>query len=170
MTADWRARPETPDDIAAIHAVNAAAFPTVEEAEIVAALRADPKAWIPELSIVTTDAGGAVVGYALLSRCRVGGEPALALGPCAVLPDYQRTGAGGAAIVDGLARARDLGENLVVVLGHPEYYPRFGFTPASRLGIAPSFEVPDDAMLALQLDPARDCPSGTIEYPPAFRV
>lgn len=166
----WRTRPETADDISAIHAVNAAAFPTEEEAEIVAALRADPNAWIPELSIVTTDHDGAVVGYALLSRCLVGGDPALALGPCAVLPDFQRTGAGSAAIRDGLSRARALGENLVVVLGHPEYYPRFGFTPASRSGIAPTFEVPDDAMLALQLDPTRECPRGTIKYPPAFGV
>lgn len=66
--------------------------------------------------------------------------------------------------------AEDLGENLVLVLGHPEYYPRFGFTPASAYGIRPAFEVPDEAMMALVFDPALPVPSGTIRYPAPFGV
>ncbi|AXB44038.1 GNAT family N-acetyltransferase [Amycolatopsis albispora] len=166
----WKTRPETPEDRAAIHAVNAAAFPTAEEADLVDALRADPEAWIDGLSMVAETADGEIVGYALLTRCQVGGEPALALAPCAVRPDHQRTGAGSAAIRAGLDAARRLGENLVVVLGHPEYYPRFGFTPASGFGVRASFEVPDEALMALSLDPARPTPAGVIRYPAAFGV
>ncbi|PWW67115.1 GNAT family N-acetyltransferase [Actinokineospora spheciospongiae] len=163
-------RSETPDDTEAIHAVNAAAFPTSEEADLVDALRADPLAWIDGLSIVTETADGEVVGHALLTRCHVGDAPALALAPCAVLPAHQRTGAGSAAIRTGLDAARRLGENLVVVLGHADYYPRFGFTPASRFGVRAPFEVPDDAFLALALDPTRPTPTGVVRYPAAFGV
>ncbi|MFV2171610.1 GNAT family N-acetyltransferase [Actinomadura sp. LOL_016] len=166
----WTTRPETSDDIAAIRAVLLAAFPTALEADLVDALRADPEAWIDGLSIVTTAPDGAVVGYALLTRCLVGGEPALALAPCAVLPSAQRTGAGSAAIRAGLDAARDRGENLVVVLGHADYYPRFGFTPASGFGIRAPFEAPDEAMMAMALDDARPVPTGTIAYPAAFGV
>jgi len=165
----WTTRSETPDDTGAIHAVNVAAFPTTEEADLVDALRADPLAWIDGLSIVA-ETGGEVVAHALLTRCHVGDDPALALAPCAVLPAHQRTGAGSAAIRTGLDTARRLGENLVVVLGHADYYPRFGFTPASRFGVRAPFEVPDAAFLALALDPTRPTPTGVVRYPAAFGV
>ena len=166
----WTTRAERDGDADAIRDVVVAAFPTPDEARIVDELRADRAAWIDELSIVATDTDGTIVGYALYSRCRVDAEPALTLGPCAVLPSQQRTGAGSAAIVAGLDAARDLGENLVLVLGHADYYPRFGFVPASRFGIRAPFDVPDEAMMALPLDDARPVPSGTIAYPAAFGV
>ncbi|OZM75692.1 transferase [Pseudonocardia sp. MH-G8] len=166
----WSTRPETPDDIDAIHAVNVAAFPTSHEADLIDALRADPQAWIDGLSIVTENESGEVAGHALLTRCHVGRQPALALAPCAVLPEHQGRGAGSAAIRAGLDAARSMGENLVVVLGHPEYYPRFGFTPASGFGVQAPFDAPDDAFLALTLDAARPTPTGAIEYPAAFGV
>jgi len=166
----WTTRPETTDDIPAIRDILLAAFPTAAEADIVDALRADPRAWIKGLSMVTTTAEGTPVGYALLSRCHVDGEPALALAPCAVVPSAQRTGAGSAAIRAALGAAQAMGENLVLVLGHADYYPRFGFTPASRFGIRAPFEVPDEAMMATALDGARPVPTGTIGYPAAFGV
>jgi predicted N-acetyltransferase YhbS len=166
----WYTRAETPEDIDAIRAVNRSAFPTAAEAEIVDALRADPEAWIPGLSIVAADTSGRLVAHALFTRCRVGGQSALVLGPCAVLPEVQRQGAGSAAIQAGLEAAREMGEDLVVVLGHPTYYPRFGFTPASRWGIVPPFDVPDDVIMALPLNANRPVPSGVIAYPPAFGV
>lgn len=166
----WTTRAERAGDADAIREVVTAAFPTPDEARIVDDLRADPDAWIEGLSIVATDADGRIVGYALYSRCRVDAEPALTLGPCAVLPSHQRTGAGSAAIVAGLAAARDLGEHLVLVLGHAEYYPKFGFVPASRFGIRAPFDVPDEAMMALPLNDDRPVPSGTIAYPAAFGV
>ncbi|MEU3950167.1 N-acetyltransferase [Streptomyces sp. NPDC029526] len=166
----WTARPETADDAGAVRAILLAAFPTAAEAGIVDALRADPEAWIDGLSMVTTAPDGTPVGYALLSRCHVDGHPALALAPCAVLPSAQRTGAGSAAIRAALDAARARGEHLVLVLGHADYYPRFGFVPASRFGVRAPFDVPDEAMMALALDDSRPVPSGTIRYPAAFGV
>ncbi|WP_258907179.1 GNAT family N-acetyltransferase [Actinokineospora sp. UTMC 2448] len=165
----WHTRAETPEDIAAIRAILVAAFPTALEAGIVDALRADAEAWIDGLSIVSTDPADVPVGYALLTRCHIDAEPALALAPCAVTPTAQRTGAGSAAIRAALTAARNLDENAVVVLGHPEYYPRFGFTPASGFGIKAPFEVPDEAMMAMALCD-RPLPKGTVHYPPAFGV
>jgi putative acetyltransferase len=167
MPPSWIARAETASDAPAIRAINLAAFPTALEADLVDALRDDP-AWIPSLSIVTKDSDGAAVGYALMTRCRVGGTSALALGPCAVLPERQRTGAGSAAIRAGLLNARMLRESLVLVLGDADYYSRFGFTPASAYDIRSPFDTPGGALMALLLDPLRPVPSGTVEYAPPF--
>ncbi|WP_230423256.1 GNAT family N-acetyltransferase [Streptomyces radicis] len=168
MTA-WTTRPEATADIPALRDILRAAFPTPAEADLVDALRASD-AWIDGLSIVAATPEGTPVGHALLTRCHVDGRPALALAPCAVLPAFQRTGAGSAAIRAALDAARARGESLVLVLGHADYYPRFGFAPASGLGIRAPFEVPDEAMMALALDPHRPAPEGTIAYPPAFGV
>ncbi|MCB5909257.1 GNAT family N-acetyltransferase [Streptomyces pinistramenti] len=166
----WTARPETTADIPAIRAINLAAFPTAEEAGIVDALRADPQAWLDGLSMVAEAPDGTLVGHALLTRCHVDGRPALTLAPCAVLPAHQGQGAGSAAIRAALEAARSLGENTVLVLGHGTYYPRFGFIPASRFGIRAPIDVPDEAMMALALNPARPTPTGTIQYPAAFGI
>ncbi|MDL5155126.1 GNAT family N-acetyltransferase [Actinomycetospora termitidis] len=165
----WSTREERPGDEAAIRAVVTEAFPTPAEADLVDALRADPVAWVA-LSFVTTGPDGEVVGHALLTRCHVDGGPALALAPCAVLPQHQGRGAGSAAIRAVLDTARDRGENLVIVLGHADYYPRFGFIPASARGVRAPFDVPDEAFMALALDITRSTPSGTVAYPPAFGV
>ncbi|MEU0570281.1 N-acetyltransferase [Nonomuraea sp. NPDC005983] len=167
---NWITRPETAADVAQIREVNLAAFPTSHEAELVEALRADPQAWIPGLSWVAQAPGGGITGFALLTRCHVGDSPALALGPCAVSPEHQRQGAGSAAIHAALRAAREQGENLVLVLGHAEYYPRFGFTRASGYAIRPPFEVEDQYMMALAFDPALPVPAGTIRYAAAFGV
>lgn len=169
LTNAWTARPEKPEDMTAVREVNLAAFPSDSEADLVDALRAS-KAWIAGLSFVSEAADGAVVAHALLTRCHVEGSPALALAPCAVLPHVQRRGAGSAAIVAGIEAARAAGESLIVVLGHAEYYARFGFAPASRFGIRASFEVPDEALMALDLDPGARTPRGTIAYPAPFGV
>lgn len=172
-TTTWTTRAELPgnaEDVAAIRAVNLAAFPTSEEADLVDALRADPDAWIEGFSLVALTPGGTPAGHALLTRCHVGGEPALALAPCAVLPAQQGRGAGSAAIRAALEAARVRGENLVLVLGHAHYYPRFGFTPASRIGVSAPMEVPDEAMMALALDPARPVPPGVIQYAAPFGI
>ncbi|MFJ8310063.1 MULTISPECIES: GNAT family N-acetyltransferase [unclassified Streptomyces] len=163
----WTTRPEAPADRAAVRAVNLAAFPTAHEADLVDALRADP-AWIPGLSMLATAPDGTVAGHALLTRCRVDGAPALALAPVAVVPEHQRTGAGSAVVRAALDAARLLGEDLVLVLGHPDYYPRFGFTPASGFGIRAPFDVRDEAMMALRLKADGPVPTGVIRYPAPF--
>ncbi|MEE1741562.1 bifunctional class I SAM-dependent methyltransferase/N-acetyltransferase [Streptomyces sp. BE147] len=164
------ARPERAADREAVHALHTAAFGTRAEADLVDALRADAGAWLPGLSYVVEGPDGSLAAHALLTRCRVGDTPALALAPVAAAPAHQRRGAGGAAVRAVLDAARVRGEALVLVLGHPEYYPRFGFVPASRHGIRPGFEVPDEAMMALVLDESVPVPEGTIRYPAAFGV
>ncbi|WP_025347387.1 GNAT family N-acetyltransferase [Nocardia nova] len=166
---NWTTRAETTADIPAVHAINTAAFDRPDEADLVEALRTDP-AWIDGLSIVATAADGTVVGFALLTRCHIGDTPALCLGPCAVLPEFQRTGAGAAAIRTALRAAADRGEHFVTVLGHPEYYPRFGFQRASRYGIDLSIDVPDDALMVLALDEDHPLPPGRIRYAAPFGI
>ncbi|MCJ0873201.1 bifunctional class I SAM-dependent methyltransferase/N-acetyltransferase [Streptomyces sp. AP-93] len=165
----WTVRPEAAGDAAAVHALNSAAFGTPAEADLVDALRADA-AWLPGLSYVAEDPDGSVAAHALLTRCEVDGARALALAPVAAAPALQRSGAGSAVVRALLAAAAERGENLVLVLGHPEYYPRFGFVPASRFGIKAPFEVPDEAMMALVLDDSVPVPAGTIKYPSPFGV
>ncbi|MFJ3836766.1 GNAT family N-acetyltransferase [Streptomyces sp. NPDC054904] len=165
----WPARPETPADVAAVRAVNLAAFESPLEADLVDALRADAS-WLPGLSYVAEAPDGSVAAHALLTRCEVDGVPALALAPVATDPALQRSGAGSSVVRALLAAARERGEALVLVLGHPEYYPRFGFAPASRFGIRAPFEVPDGAMMALVLDDRLPVPTGTIRYPAPFGV
>lgn len=160
-------RGEIPDDVEGIHEITAAAFETDAEAELIDALRSDP-AWIEGLSWVVCD-GDIVVAHALLSRNHVGETPSLTLGPVAVRPELQRQGLGERVIRAALDAAREAGEPSVIVLGHPDYYPRFGFTRASDHGIGVDFEVPDDALMALSLndDPL---PRGTVCYPAPFGV
>ncbi|MFG3344409.1 GNAT family N-acetyltransferase [Streptomyces sp. NPDC048018] len=166
----WRTREETAADVPVVREINAAAFPTAAEAGLVDSLRADEAAWLPGMSYVAETPDGTVAAYALITRCHVDGVPAAALAPVAVAPAHQRTGAGQAVVRAVLDAARLRGERLVLVLGHPEYYPRFGFVRASAYGIKPAFEVPDEAMMALDLAGSGPVTRGTISYPAAFGV
>lgn len=164
----WVTRPETDADVRAVREINLAAFGSADEADLVDALRTDP-AWIPGLSLLALDTDRTPAGHALLTRCHIGDVPALCLAPCAVLPRFQRTGAGSAAIRAALAAARATGERFVVVLGHPAYYPRFGFGRASTHGIHLTIEVPDDALMALSLDGSPP-PGGLVRYAAPFGI
>ncbi|MEV0976287.1 N-acetyltransferase [Streptomyces sp. NPDC049915] len=166
---NWITRAETSADIPAVHDIDLAAFETGLEAALVDALRAD-SSWIEGLSLVCADDTGHLVGHALLTRCHIGDVPALALGPVAVRPGQQRSGAGSAVVRAALAAARDRGERYVVVLGHPAYYPRFGFTRASAHGIRLTIEVPDEALMALALDAGHPLPGGTVHYAAPFGI
>ncbi|MFJ8539031.1 GNAT family N-acetyltransferase [Streptomyces sp. NPDC093591] len=166
---NWITRAETSADIPAIRDIVLAAFDTSLEADLVDALRADPS-WIEGLSLVSTDENGRPVGYALLTRCHIGDAPALCLGPCAVRPEQQNSGAGSAAVRAALSAAKGMGERHVVVLGHPTYYPRFGFTRASAHGIGLTIDVPDEALMALTLDAEHPLPSGTVRYAAPFGI
>jgi predicted N-acetyltransferase YhbS len=144
-------RPEEPRDFAAVRVVHERAFaPSLEEAGIVEALRA-AGAHVPALCLVALS-DGAVVGHVAFSRGRVAsGHPVLLLGPLAVLPEHQRRGFGAALASEGLRRAAGTGVPLVVVVGHPTYYPRFGFEPAEPLGLIAPYEVPSEAWMAYRL-------------------
>lgn len=167
--ATWTVRAELPVDVAQIHALTAAAFPTDEEAQLVDALRGSG-AWIDGLSIVAEESAGTLLGHALLTRCHVDEVPALCLAPCSVLPASQRMGVGGSVIRAALDAARVQGEAFVVVLGHPAYYPRFGFRRASEANISLGIDVPDEALMAMTLDGSRSLPAGVVRYAEAFGI
>lgn len=166
----WHPRPETAADTAAVRRLHLAAFETPGEADLVDALRRDPPAWLRGLSYVADAPDGTPAAHALLTRCHVDEVPAVALAPCAVLPAYQKRGAGGAVIRALLEAAREAGERTAIVLGHPPYYPRFGFAPAaSRFGILPPQPWPDEVFMALSLDGSIP-PPGTVRYARAFGI
>ncbi|GGS64455.1 hypothetical protein GCM10010259_03220 [Streptomyces daghestanicus] len=170
MPQHWTARAETAADRPAVREILLAAFPTPAEAGLVDALRADPDAWIDGLSLVAVDEDDRPAGHALLTRCHIGEHPALCLAPVAVRPERQRAGAGAAVVRAALDAARRADEPHVVVLGHPGYYPRFGFGRASAHGIRLTIDVPDEALMALTLDPGRPLPAGTVRYAAPFGI
>ena len=164
-----RIRPEKPEDIAAIHVVNEAAFPTRAEADLVDTLR-DEGAHV--LSLVAVD-GDRVVGHILFSPVHIetesGALDALGLGPMAVLPARQRGGIGSKLVTTGLTQCTALDYPAVVVLGHPDYYPRFGFVPAHRFGITCEFPSPPEAFMIRELQAgALAGTSGIAKYHAAF--
>lgn len=127
-------RRETPADVSRIDEVHRQAFDGPVEADLVHALRADA-GWVPALSLVAEDAGGRIVGHVVCTEGAIGPAAAVGLGPIGVLRDVQRTGAGSALMHAVLAAADALDYPLVALLGHLDYYPRFGFVPASLLGV-----------------------------------
>jgi putative acetyltransferase len=161
-------RPERPGDIPGTRAVNRAAFDTTMEAHLVDLLREQAT---PNVSLVADDRG-AICGHILFTPVTLIDHPELrimGLAPMAVVPAKQRQGIGSALIHEGLERCRQLGFSAVVVLGHAEYYPRFGFAPASRLGLGCEYDVPEDVFMALELEAGiLHGKSGTIRYHPAF--
>lgn len=161
-------RPEAPGDAEAITRVHRAAFGKDAEPRIVERLRADRDLLLDESLVAEED--GTVVGHVALSRGDLDGRPAVALGPIGVVPERQRGGVGAALMEASIERARRAGESVIVLLGHPWYYPRFGFVPARRLGIRPSFEVGDEFFMALELRPGGACRGGAFTYPPAFEA
>ena len=165
-------RREAAEDHAQVRAVLLDAFPQPEEANLVEALRRGA-AFLPELSLVA-QAGDAIVGHILFTRLHVRGSdrrPGLALAPMAIAKPFQRLGIGGQLMRAGLAAAREKGEPFVVVLGHADYYPRFGFERASRFGIRAPMEVPDANLMAQELRPGGlTGVSGIVEWAPEFGI
>jgi putative acetyltransferase len=163
-----RIRQEERSDVESIRALNVAAFGSAVEARIVDALRGDADV----LSLVAEE-GDAVVGHIMFSPVRVAGGRdlrAVALAPMAVALECQRTGVGSALVHAGLAECRNLGIHAVFVVGHPTYYPRFGFRPASAAGFACEFAVPDDVFMVAELVPnALAGKSGTVHFHQAFK-
>lgn len=162
-------RPELPTDETAVYTINASAFRTPAEAELVNTLR---RRQAVLLSLVA-DLDGALVGHVLFTPGMIVGEngrfPAAALGPVAVLPAHQRHGIGARLIRAGLESLRRAGHARAFVLGHPAYYPRFGFTPAANYNIICAFDVPPEAFMVMPLHPhALDNITGTAHYLPEF--
>jgi predicted N-acetyltransferase YhbS len=163
LSITWNTRVETPSDIEPLRNITREAFGREYEVEFLDAHRADPVAWIPGLSFVATTPDDEPIAYALLTRCYVDDVPILSLGPVAVLPAYQGQGAGGAAVRAALATAHERDEPATVVLGHAEYYPRFGFRQATEFGIHhPQYDGPNLMAIALG---NKAVPAGNLTYP-----
>jgi putative acetyltransferase len=163
-----RIRAEEPGDRSAVRAVNRSAFETPAEAGLVDALREQAR---PLVSLVAED-GGEIVGHILFSPVSLSSDPALAiagLAPMAVAPSHQRRGIGSALVRAGLEECRERGFGAVVVLGHPTYYPRFGFSSSSSFDISCEYDVPEGVFMVLELRAGfLDGASGTIRYHSAF--
>jgi putative acetyltransferase len=161
-------RPERPEDFEAIDDVVAQAFGRDDEARLVRDIRASDN-YVPELALVAEDQE--IVGHIMLSYVELSGKSVLSLAPLAVRPGRQRDGIGAALTEAALELADKNQEPLVVVLGHPSYYPRFGFEPARALGIEPHMDdVPDDAWMVKRLRAYDPAIRGRVVYPPAFDV
>ena len=163
-------RPEKSEDEAAIRQVNEEAFSQKEEAEIIEKLRSRG---VLTLSLVAVQ-DDSVIGHIAFSPVKVESErstfEAITLAPMAVLSAYQSKGIGSQLVRAGLEECRHLGHEIVFVLGHPDYYPRFGFVLAKPKGIECEFEVPDEAWMVLELqEGALAGRRGRVMFQPEFR-
>ena len=173
-------RREGPDDGRAIHALHSAAFakpvpgsetrePGAVEARLVDELRRDGDL-VPQCCLVAEAAGDpTIVGHVAISRATIDGAPGvLALGPLGVAPQHQRRGVGSALMHATIAAADALGAPAIVLLGHPDYYPRFGFEPAVRHGITPPGPWGPEFFMVRRLSAWDGSHRGAFRYAPAF--
>lgn len=162
-------RAERPEDRTAVRAVNLSAFDTAAEADLVDALRDRAR---PVISLVA-EMGAQVIGHIMFSPVTLDDHPELrlmGLAPMAVSPKHQNRGVGSALVRAGLQRCGEFGFGAVVVLGHPSYYPRFGFRPAVRFGITSEYDAPAEAFMVVELRPGHfGGATGTVRYHEAFR-
>jgi len=162
-------REEKSRDVPEIRKVNELAFGQPQEADIVDKLRRN----CSDLLSLVAVAENEIIGHILFSPIQIKGKETtvrgMGLAPMAVLPEFQRQGIGGSLVREGIKTLKSRGCPFVIVLGHPEYYPRFGFEPASRYRIQSEWEVPDDAFMILVLNQsAMRGASGLARYRPEF--
>ena len=167
MTIDVRT--ETPEDHKSVWHVNELAFGQCNEADLVDALRANARPYISLVAVVDEQ----VVGHIFFSPVSVesgsSAFTAMGLAPMAVLPEYQNKGIGSQLVREGLKACQRLGHDIVVVLGHANYYPRFGFAPASLKGLRSEYDVPDDVFMVTELVPcALEGRRGLVKYHAEF--
>ena len=165
-------RKEEENDFLDVYELNRNAFEQETEPKLVDLLRKS-NAFIPELSVVAT-IDKKVVGHILFTKIKIkennGNEfDSLALAPMAVRPDLQNMSIGGQLIRYGLDKAKELGHKSVIVLGHENYYPKFGFLPAEKWKIKAPFDVPANVFMGIELvENGLAGISGTVQYPKEF--
>ncbi len=163
-------RPETPEDVDSIRYVNEQAFGQKEEAELIERLRNRAALTLSLVAVQKDEIVGHIAFSPITIESRGTSFEAIALAPMAVLPAYQGKGIGSQLVRVGLESCPRLGYEMVVVLGHTGYYPRFGFTPAKSKGIDCEFEVPEEAWMILELrEGALAGRSGTVKFQPEFK-
>jgi putative acetyltransferase len=164
-------RPEAPTDAMAIDEIVSTAFlaefGTTTESALIRTMR-ERGELVADLTLVA-EQHGRIIGHIAFSEVTLDGLPSrgLGLGPVAVAPDVQARGVGSLLITTALDRAERAGWQFVVVLGHPAYYPRFGFDPAAEAGITGDYG-DHDGWMARSLGGA-PLPSGHVRYCSAFR-
>lgn len=147
-------RQETKNDYKAVYNVVSESFKMAEcadgdEQDLVVKLR-QGMSFIPELSLVAEE-DGVIVGHIMFTKAKICDSVQLVLAPVAVLPSWQGKGIGSKIIEEGHRIARELGYEFSILTGHADYYPRFGYKPASQFGIRVSFEIADENFLAINL-------------------
>lgn len=162
-------REETPADYVAVHHLNELAFEQPNEANLVDALREKAETYISLVAVLDDQ----IVGHIFFSAVTIEAEnesfSEIGLAPMAVFPKYQNQGIGSKLVEVGLNECEKLGFNIVVVLGHPQYYPRFGFIPASQKALSCEYNVPDDVFMVLELkEGALKGRKGLVKYHPEF--
>jgi predicted N-acetyltransferase YhbS len=164
-------RPEEKKDYEEIKKLNDLAFGQSNEGKMIEHLRDNSK-YIPELSLVAT-IDDDIVGHILFFPVEIKHDSeihtVLSLAPMAVHPDFQKKGIGSKLVIVGLKKAEESGYTSVIVVGHPSYYPRFGFQPASNWNIRLPMDVPDEVFMALELkqDGLKGC-HGVVEFPKEY--
>lgn len=144
-------RSETFEDHGFVRRVNELAFGRGNEADLVDALRVNARPFISLVAVVDEQVMGHIFFSPVSVESEAGAFNAIALGPLAVLPEHQNKGIGSQLAREGLKECGRLGEDIVVVLGRPNYYPRFGFAPASVKGLRSEYDVPDDVFMVTEL-------------------
>ncbi len=163
-------RKEEERDFKKVYEVNRLAFQQENESKLIDKIR-NGENFVPDLSLVAK-IDDEIVGHILFSRIKIVGDSifeSLALAPVAVIPEFQKQGIGAELIKKGIEKAKELGFDSIIVLGHKEYYPKFGFKRASNWSIECPFEVPDEAFMAIELtEKAFEDKAGTVRYPDEF--
>ena len=163
-------RPETPEDADSIGYVNEQAFGQESESELIEKLRNRGVLTISLVALQDGETVGHIAFSPVVIESGLSSFEAIALAPMAVLPAYQRKGIGGQLARAGLEECRRLGHEIVVLVGHPDYYPRFGFVPARPKDIECEFEVPEEAWMILELrEGALAGKRGTVRFQPEFK-
>ena len=164
-------RARTPADDGAIYETVGQAFKSAphasgEEQDLVVRLR-KTSAYVPELSLVA-DADGEIIGHIMFTQIKIGDETHLILAPLAVLPAYQRQGVGKALIARGHEIAKRAGYGFSVLVGHPSYYPKFGYRAAAAFGLTCAQPVPSECFMACDLQNSGRMLNAQMSIPAVF--
>lgn len=164
-------RQRTSADDAEIYDVVKRAFAGMEQASgdeqnLVGRLR-KTGGYVPELELVAED-GGRIVGHVMLTTLEIAETPQLILAPLAVAPERQNRGIGGALIKAGHSAAKKAGFGFSVLVGHPAYYPKFGYRPAALFGLRCAMEIPPECFMVCDLQNSGARLDAELVFPPVF--